>query len=63
VRARWAPVRAAADPDAKVLCSVPRGALLSVSGQRPGTHARWFAVQCDAQTGGWVHENFLASVR
>jgi hypothetical protein len=63
VRAHWAPVRAAADPSAKVLCSVPRGKVLEVSGQRPGTHARWFSVHCDAQTSGWVHENFLASVR
>jgi hypothetical protein len=27
---------------------------------RLGSDARWFEVRCDAQTPGWVHENFLA---
>lgn len=62
VRARWAPVRADGDPAAKVLCSLPRGAQVAVFAERPGTHARWFEVRCDADTPGWVHENFLARV-
>jgi hypothetical protein len=62
VRSRWAPIRVAADPTAEVQCSVPRGSALSVYGERPGTHARWFAVRCDKQTVGWIHENFLARV-
>jgi hypothetical protein len=62
VRARWAPIRAEGDPRAQVLCSLPRGALLAVSDERPGTHARWLAVRCDAHTPGWIHENFLAHV-
>jgi hypothetical protein len=63
VRARWAPVRAAAAPDAEVLCSLPRGTELSTFGERPGTRARWFSVRCDNQTLGWLHENFLTFVR
>jgi hypothetical protein len=63
VRARWAPVRAEGEPAAKVLCSLPRGALMAVFAERPGTHARWFEVRCAADTPGWVHENFLARVR
>jgi hypothetical protein len=60
VRARWAPVRASGDPEARVLCSLPRGAVVAVMAERPGTHARWFAVRCSGDIEGWVHENFLA---
>jgi hypothetical protein len=63
VRARWAPVRASGDPDARVLCSLPRGAVVAVTAERPGTHLRWFAVRCDGDIKGWVHENFLVRVR
>jgi hypothetical protein len=63
VRVRWAPVRAEGDPAAKMLCSLPRGAKVAVFAERPGTHARWFEVRCDADTPGWLHENFLARVR
>jgi hypothetical protein len=63
VRSRWAPIRAEADPSARVLCSVPRGTALVTFGERPGTHARWFHVRCDAEVTGWLHENFLASLR
>lgn len=59
VRARWAPVRTSGDPDAKVLCSLPRGAVVAVTAERPGTHLRWFAVRCDGDSEGWVHENFV----
>lgn len=63
VRARWAPIRAEADPAARVLCSAQRGAELTALAERPGTHARWFSVRCDVHRLGWVHENFLFRVK
>jgi hypothetical protein len=63
IRAPWAPIRVGIDGRAAVLCSLPRGTILRVFAQLPGRKARWFAVRCDTQTVGWVHENFLASLR
>jgi hypothetical protein len=63
IRARVAPVRATPDADAKVLCSVKRGAVMHSSQQRPGSKGRWFAVHCDKYSPGWLHENFLTAVR
>jgi hypothetical protein len=58
IRARIAPVRAAPDADAKVVCSVKRGTVMHSFQQTPGSKARWFAVHCDKDSPGWVHENF-----
>jgi hypothetical protein len=60
IRAGVAPVRATPNPDAKVVCSVKRGAVMRSLQQTPGSKARWFAVQCDKDSPGWVHENFLS---
>lgn len=63
IRARVAPVRATPDADAKVVCSVKRGAVMRSGGQQPGSKGRWFAVHCDKDSPGWVHENFVTPVR
>jgi hypothetical protein len=62
IRARVAPVRAAPEPDAKVVCSVKRGAVMRALQQTSGTKARWFAVDCDKDSRGWVHENFVKPI-
>lgn len=59
IRARVAPVRATADQDGQVVCSVKRGAVMRATGQTPGEKGRWFAVHCDKDSPGWVHENFV----
>jgi hypothetical protein len=63
IRARVAPVRATAEQDAKVVCSVKRGAVMRSLQQSPGSKGRWFAVYCDKDSPGWVHENFVTAVR
>lgn len=63
IRARVAPVRAAPDADATVVCSVKRGAVMHSSQQAQGAKARWFAVRCDKDSTGWVHENFLTTMK
>jgi hypothetical protein len=63
IQSRVAPVRATPDPDAKVVCSVKRGAVMRSLQQMPGSKGRWFAVHCDKDSPGWVHENFVALVR
>jgi hypothetical protein len=63
IRARVAPVRATPDADAKVLCSVKKGAVMHSVGQRPGSKGRWFAVSCDKDSPGWVHENFVKAIQ
>jgi hypothetical protein len=63
IRARVAPVRATPEPDAKVVCSVKRGAVMRSLQQSPGSKGRWFAVYCDKDSPGWVHENFVAALR
>jgi hypothetical protein len=60
IRAGVAPVRATPDADAKVVCSVKRGAVMRSLQQTPGSKARWFAVHCDKDSPGWVHENFVS---
>jgi hypothetical protein len=60
IRARVAPVRATPEGDAKVVCSVKRGAVMHSFQQTPGSKGRWFAVQCDKDSPGWVHENFVS---
>jgi hypothetical protein len=62
IRASIAPVRAAPEADAKVVCSVKRGAVMRSSQQTPSGKARWFAVQCDKDSPGWVHENFVKAM-
>jgi hypothetical protein len=62
IRARVAPVRAAPEPDAKVVCSVKRGAVMRSLQQTSSAKARWFAVHCDKDSPGWVHENFLTPI-
>jgi hypothetical protein len=63
IRARVAPVRAAPEPDAKVVCSLKRGAVMRSIQQTSDAKARWFAVNCDKDSPGWVHENFVVPVR
>jgi hypothetical protein len=63
IHARVAPVRAAPESDGKVVCSVKRGAVMRSLQQSPGSKGRWFAVQCDKDSPGWVHENFVSTVR
>jgi hypothetical protein len=60
VSAASAKVRAGNDLEAQVVCSLPRGSVRPVLTEMPRMGARWFAVRCDAQAVGWVHENDLA---
>ena len=63
VRSVWAPVRASANADALVLCSLARGTQLETHGQLPGNRGRWFEVACDTHKQGWVHENHVRARR
>jgi hypothetical protein len=63
VAAAWAPIRVASAPEAKVVCSLPRGTELEVLAQRPGHRGLWFEVRCDGATRGWVHQNHLHRLR
>jgi hypothetical protein len=60
IDAAWAPIRVGNDAASPVVCSLPRGTVLSVLAELPEAHARWFAVRCNGQAVGWVQESYLA---
>ncbi len=56
VSAASAPVRIGNHAQAKVVCTLARGTVRSVLTVLPGAQGRWFAVHCEDQSVGWVHE-------
>jgi hypothetical protein len=55
-----AKVRAGNDAEAQVVCTLPQGTVRPVLTEMTRMGARWFAVRCNAQAVGWVHESDLA---